>query len=269
MELSPQAVSIHPVIEGPRACVKCGYSITGLFTNGHCPECGTPVAESLRGDLLQHAGKDYLKTILTGHSWVLNGVLAIIVVQVATMLGSITAAMRGATTPPREFTAILSLVGLAVSVWIFLGYVKLTEPDPQFTGLERPDTARQLVRLSAIVTIIVGVIASVLYLSTSLSGVVVLILGALQLVGLAAFVLQFLAMMNYTIWLGRRIPDTWIVRRASMYRWLLPLIAVVGAVALFLGPLVALIMYWNLLDRMRKHLKSIVANGQPASLRGM
>jgi hypothetical protein len=54
-----------------------------------------------------------------------------------------------------------------------------------------------------------------------------------------------------------------------MYRWLLPLIAVVGAVALFLGPLVALIMYWNLLDRMRKHLKSIVANGQPASLRGM
>ena len=238
MELSPQAVSIHPVIEGPRACVKCGYSITGLFTNGHCPECGTPVAESLRGDLLQHAGKDYLRTILTGHSWVLNGVLAIIVVQVATMLGSITAAMRGATTPPREFTAILSLVGLAVSVWIFLGYVKLTEPDPQFTGLERPDTARQLVRLSAIVTIIVGVIASVLYLSTSLSGVVVLILGV-------------------------------IVRRASMYRWLLPLIAVVGAVALFLGPLVALIMYWNLLDRMRKHLKSIVANGQPASLRGI
>jgi hypothetical protein len=128
---------------------------------------------------------------------VLNGVLAIIVVQVATMLGSITAAMRGATTPPREFTAILSLVGLAVSVWIFLGYVKLTEPDPQLTGLERPDTARQLVRISAIVTIIVGVIASVLYLSTSLSGVVVLILGVLQLVGLAAFVMQFLAMMNY------------------------------------------------------------------------
>lgn len=269
MEPSPQAVSIHPVIEGRRACVKCGYSIEGLFANGHCPECGTPVAESLRGDLLQHAGKDYLRTILTGHAWVLNGVLAIIVVQVTTLLGSIAAAMRGASTPPREFTAIVSLLGLAVSVWIFLGYVKLTEPDPQFNGLERPDTARRLVRLGAIVTIVVGVIASVLYLSTSVSGIVVLVLAALQLVGLAAFAVQFLAMMNYTIWLGRRIPDQWIIRRAAMYRWLLPVVAVVGAIVLFLGPLVALIMYWNLLDRMRKHLKSIVADGHPASLRGM
>ena len=268
MEPSAPQASIHPVVESRRACVKCGYSIEGLFVNGHCPECGTPVAESLRGDLLQHAGQDYLKTILRGHSWVLNGVLAIIIVQVTTMLGAITAGTRGAAAP-REFTAVLSVVGLVVSVWIFLGYLKLTEPDPQFTGLERPDTARRLVRLGAIVSIIVGAVASGLYLLTSVSGPVILILGALQLVGLAAFAVQFLAMMNYTIWLGRRIPDAWIVGRAAKYRWLLPLIAVLGFVVLFLGPIVAMIMYWNLLDRMRKHLKSIVAKGQPASLRGV
>lgn len=35
---------------------------------------------------------------------------------------------------------------------------------------------------------------------------------------------------------------------------------------LFLGPLIALIIYWNLLDRMRKHLKSILATGRPAAV---
>lgn len=224
-----------------------------------------PVADSLRGDLLQHAGPDYLKTILAGHSWVLNGVLAMIIVQVAAMIGGIAA--RAA--PSREVTTVLSFAGLAVSVWIFLGYLKLTEPDPQFTGSDRPYTARRLVRISAIVSIGVAAIASLVSLLTTMSGPVLLAIGVLQLVGLAAFVMQFLAMMNYTMWLGRRVPDAWLVRRAARYRWMLPLIAIVGAVVLFLGPLIALIMYWNLLDRMRKHLKSIVAAGKPAELQGM
>lgn len=52
-----------------------------------------------------------------------------------------------------------------------------------------------------------------------------------------------------------------------MYRWLLPVIYVVGAIVV-IGPLIALVMYWNLLDRVRKHLKSIEATGMPAELPG-
>jgi hypothetical protein len=42
-------------------------------------------------------------------------------------------------------------------------------------------------------------------------------------------------------------------------------LATVGAL-LLLGPLVALVLYWNLLHRMRKHLKAIVETGEPAQL---
>jgi positive regulator of sigma E activity len=31
-------------------CEQCGYVIEGLDTESQCPECGTPIAESLRGD---------------------------------------------------------------------------------------------------------------------------------------------------------------------------------------------------------------------------
>jgi hypothetical protein len=35
-----------------------------------------------------------------------------------------------------------------------------------------------------------------------------------------------------------------------------------------IGPLIALVMYWNLLDRFRKHTGSIIKNGMPAALPG-
>jgi hypothetical protein len=36
-----------------------------------------------------------------------------------------------------------------------------------------------------------------------------------------------------------------------------------------LGPLVALVLYWNILDRFRKHVKSILTVGTPATLTKM
>ncbi len=33
-------------------CVHCGYDLRGLPANGRCPECGTAIARSIRGDLL-------------------------------------------------------------------------------------------------------------------------------------------------------------------------------------------------------------------------
>jgi len=44
------------------------------------------------------------------------------------------------------------------------------------------------------------------------------------------------------------------------------LLFTIGAFFLLLGPLIALILYWNLLDRMRKHLIAIEKTGEPAQL---
>ena len=55
MSLSPdllRAAPALPALASDLACRKCGYHLRGLPTNGMCPECGTPVAISLRGPLL-------------------------------------------------------------------------------------------------------------------------------------------------------------------------------------------------------------------------
>jgi hypothetical protein len=41
----------------------------------------------------------------------------------------------------------------------------------------------------------------------------------------------------------------------------------VGALIL-IGPLIALVLYWNFLDRMRKHLKAIEAGGTHMAFKG-
>jgi hypothetical protein len=93
--------------------------------------------------------------------------------------------------------------------------------------------------------------------------------GIVSLLSMIAWAVQFFAMMLYTRWLGSRVPDQWIIKRTKTYMWLLPLLTTVGVVLVGLGPIIALVLYWNLLDRMRKHLKSIESSGAPASLKNM
>lgn len=263
----------QPVLTDDRACMQCGYNLKGLPLSGNCPECARAVEDSLRGVFLQYASDRYLKTTLSGLSLVLNGILVMIVVNVAGAVTSSAFASSGV-------ELVMSAIGMVPSVMLVLGYWRYTAPDPQFTGQEPPNAARKVMRiavcvqaggtffmfLSGLLTLTVvgnqptagSSIASLLFGVTMLVGIV----------GLAAWLVQFFATMRYTRWMASRVPDALIIRRTKTYMWLLP---VIGAVGLFvlIGPLIALVLYWNLHDRLRKHLKSIIATGQPATLKGM
>lgn len=89
---------------------------------------------------------------------------------------------------------------------------------------------------------------------------------ALGIVSVIAWAVLFFAVMRYTRWVAGRVPDQWIVRRTKTYMWLLPVLNTLGILLIGLGPIIALVLYWNLLDRLRKHTKSIVASGAPAAL---
>lgn len=65
--------------------------------------------------------------------------------------------------------------------------------------------------------------------------------------------------LSYLAWLARGVPDEPMRRRAMLLLWLGPLLMTVGIVLLGLGPLIALVLYWNLLDKFRKVFKSIRA----------
>lgn len=258
---------------GPnRFCIRCAYALVGLPDNSACPECGTSIALSLRESTLTNATPEYQRTVLRGLSFVLNGILLLIIAIVATFFST---ALAGAMGGGGGAWIPLALQGvmLGVSAIIMLGYYWYTTPDPGQVSMEATNSARTVVRTTviaqaalALINVCIEALGYVSAVGLQLLAILEIVLG---LVGLVLWAVQFFAVMRYTRWLGTRVPDFYIMRRAKMYMWLLPVLYIPGSIVFGLGALIALVLYWNLLDRLRKHMKSIIANGTPAPLKKM
>lgn len=262
---------IAPSVAAGRRCCKCAYELTGLPMSGSCPECGTPVEASLRGFVLEYAHPDYLKKLKSGLEYVLNGILcSVVLIVLAAAVPFLLASLRSPSMS--AFQMISQGLQFLVTMIILFGYFKYTEPDPSYTGFEKPNSARTVLRIAIAVQagcVAVQLLLTAVLLNTGGAGMTslfsILLLGGLGLVSLAASATQYFAAIRYTRWLASRVPDDYVVRRTKTYMWLLPVLVTVGALVL-IGPLIALIMYWNLLHRMRKHIKSILETGTPSAI---
>ncbi len=255
-----------------KPCFGCGYNLRGLNIEGKCPECGVAIEKSMQGFLLRFASAEYLSKIHSGVFLILAGIIAQILLGVTAAFVGIAFSAAG-TGGIGGMQILMNFIGLAITVVLILGYWRFTEPDPGFTGLEQPQSARQVARIAVIASAVVAALQFVLAFFLSAGpggagtatgvGLVSLLVG---LAGLVAWAVQFFAIMLYLRWLASRVPDEKIVKRTKTYMWLLPVLATVGAILLLLGPLVALVLYWNLLDRFRKHLKAIRAGEMRAAV---
>lgn len=273
----PTAASAVPLVDGDRSCIKCSYNLRGLPIAGKCPECGTPVADSLKGFLLQHASAEYRAAIGSGLSLVLNGILLMIVIMVVNVFIVVALGGGGSQTA----VLITMMLGLIPTVMTYLGYLRYTEPDPGYIGLEPPNSAREVLRITLIITGTAQLIQIGLTFAGASAGkfargggagAVTLLDGLTILIAVVAgiaWIVQFFCVLKYTNWLSNRVPDPFIAKRSQMYLWLLPVIYIFGAACVGLGPLIALVLYWNLLDRLRKHVKAINTTGVPAVLPNM
>ncbi len=258
-----QQRAMPEVVLDDRSCISCGYNLRGLPCAGVCSECGASVSESLRDDLLQNASREYLTELLLGHRVVLITILVSIIVAVLAAIA--TYALGGS---PGVVLA-LNFISIAISIVSIVGYFKIAAPNPRHIAGESPKSARQIVRYACIVSLVIACVSFPLqFFSPAGSFDLITILNVLVgLVSLVAWGMLFFGMMNHEQWLAKRVPDDWMVRRSGRYMWLLPVLYIVGALVL-VGPLIALVLYWNFLDRMRKHLKSILETGAPADVKG-
>lgn len=285
-EVDPlEAERKSPILMRDVTCIRCGYNLKGVDRTGTCPECGTFIERSLRGTMLPHADPDYLAALHRGSVVIVSSIIASIVVNLAMFAAAIGFAIVGATAGPPpgappgvmpgpgampEWVDTLNLLlGTGIALVGVFGWWLLTSPDPGGTARENSPRARIVVRALSIASAVVTLIAFVSTLivgSASIgaaiaSGAVTpgLVLGIIAgfLSGIALPIARFFAELVYIRALARRIPDTLIAEKAKKLRWQCPLVFVLGAVCFWIGPIIAFILYYRLLNSVRRALKEI------------
>lgn len=228
-------------------CLRCGYPLRGLDESGDCPECGAAIGRSLHGNLLHFSSPSYVATLHRGVFLIVAGIAGQVVLSLfASVLTATTVIDIG-----------VDSLGIIMNAMILIGWWMFSTPDPAFIGVAQGTTARGVVRTALVVEIAVTIAlfatGSLTTAASSLSSTVVV----LTVIIVVVSVVRFFAAMMYLRWMAPRIPSVEIDARARQLMWLGPLLLTVGLLLCGLGPLIALVLYWLLLNWVRLALKHV------------
>ncbi len=258
-------------------CFACRYHLAGLPLAGNCPECGHLVRESFRPDLLQFAHRSYLLVLQTGLLYLRAAIGSLVVLITVTIVLVPQLIRFEGPTPLVVFITLFT----GVMAILFRGCWILTEPDPsplELSFSEHGQFIRRILVAQAIVHALL--VLNILILNQTITRTVAGSVDALHslfsasllvllLVAAIVAIIHIAEMLSYFRLMARRIPDHNIARTANNYTLILPAISILGAFIFFLGPILALCLYWRLLGQVAAHINSILINGVPARLSGM
>lgn len=222
-------------------CIRCGYSLLGLPVQGVCPECGAPVAESLRGDRFRYSRPSYVRALHAGAFLVeLVSLLWIpLAIIAAIMSGLVRTSFGRGTTLSIVLEGLIS--GSLIILWCF-GWWMLTTRDPV-----RPDAtdlrSRRLVR--ALVVVVAAPAIVLPFMDAGVSsfaarGLAAAAQGATVVEGLrtvliwlalVAAAIGYFTSLAYISAIGPRFPDPSIGRNAVQLMWFPVWLTVGGVVA--------------------------------------
>jgi len=152
----------------------------------------------------------------------------------------------------------IELCSTATSLAIAYGWWRMSTPDPALTGTHDGGLARKLVRVCVALNVAFVVANTLLSVAASNGAALAAtpVLVAVAVLATIVSVVAFFAQMVYIRWLAPRLPNAHVRQRAKTLMWLGPLLYTVGAL-LLVGPLIALVLYWNMLDKVRADLREI------------
>ncbi|HMN40480.1 MAG TPA: hypothetical protein PKE29_06505 [Phycisphaerales bacterium] len=255
------AVPAHPdhgpTVVGDLPCTGCGYNLHGIPIARVCPECGRAVELSLQGELLRFSSPAYLKSIDRGLCVILTAIFIYVLIFIVSIgvhfVGSIGQA---------GITLLTGGLMVLCDLAFIYGYWTFTQPDPGYTGRERPGSARTIARFAACATAAANLAAFLLRVLASVapSGAdfSLAAAGVFSFCAWAAWITLFFAIVLYTQHLARRIPDRALLGQTRTFIWVVPLVFVVGIPLFCAGPVAALILYATMLQSLRTRTKEII-----------
>lgn len=139
-------------VAGDLACRQCGYNLRTLSKEAKCPECGTSVEQSWRGEWLLYSDPAWLERIATGLKWLVSATLLWLLsipvsaaaVAVANALSPGTRGMVfNISSVINRVIALAAVIGCAYGLWEF------TKPEPNRLRSASDLDLRRFVRASA------------------------------------------------------------------------------------------------------------------------
>jgi hypothetical protein len=172
-------------------CIKCAYNLRGMTLDGACPECGTAVGRSIKGDFLKFADPMWVSKLAKGMNWIIGAII------VSILMACVSFGIKR-NTGDDTIPSILELASGLISI---IGFWLLTSPDPGVTE-PSPVNTRNLTRYSMLFAYVLTVLLVMLSQEgIELLGIALLILSGLLEVA-AVFFCGFFA-----VGLAKRIPN--------------------------------------------------------------
>ncbi len=226
-------------------CITCGYDLRSLPTEQSCPECGTPIELSLRGDLLSLSDPAWIAKIARGQSLLVIGVRLCLIVMVCTFvipflgfgLGFVFAFGFGFNIPSWVFSVLfLSFGGTLIVGTLFatLGCALVTTQDPRDSLRESSSSNRNVAR-QALLAMYACVPASFVALLIPFVRTSPQIFPVIFFLSVGTcFTVALIATLHWLAVLAARIPDHDLrartLKSARFFRWAIPVFILVSLI---------------------------------------
>ena len=194
-------------------CVTCEYHLFSLKPQETCPECGTPIERSAKGNQLRYADPSWIEALRRGAGWV------IVATACNLLLGIIGAVLdawlaRSIGVLPMEMVSLLLDV-LTAALWFYAIWL-FTMPEPRAAMEDLPFTLGRVVRTSAGI----AVLGPMIELAMTLSGLTAAILP--EMIGLVfalAGLVAWLSLLVHARRLALRIPNDGLAQQTRVVIW--------------------------------------------------
>lgn len=218
-------------IDVDRPCLDCGYNLRGLRSGGRCPECGSPISRTTRGDAPLSRMPLSVIRAFRGASWLAVGC-------VAAVAGSSWFAFFGSA-PPVVVRAVVISAGLGWFVAMFLLTPAIPVPQAISRGFTEAGVTRRIARWAQLGWLLAAgaLIAPSMWSGSALAAAATGAFYTGVLIGTVGMVAMAVMMERLAEW-TRDTTAEWMFQ---WFQWALPILVIMQLVPMIL-PLLSFVL---------------------------